>query len=158
MREVSICEGCHRHVFVEDDVCPFCGASERTSAAALSSGAGRLSRVAAHAARTAFFLTAVACYDSHSAGEDRSDADMVDAGGPGGSRRDGAVAAVDAGGPGGADGPDAGRADAGALMDAGAGTDGGASDAGLEGDAGDADVSVPLYGGVFPDPRKRAVV
>lgn len=57
------------------------------------------------------------------------------------------------------EGTDAGAEPDAAVADAGS-PDAGIADAGVE-DAGedeDANVPTPLYGGVFPDPRKRAVV
>lgn len=148
MGAMNICSACERHVYVDEPACPFCGCTE----ARLPPGprlSGRLSRAAAHAARAAIFAGAVSCSEAHG-----PDADAA-ANDDGGAVEDGAVAdaaadagPVDDGGPS-FDGEarrDAGDADA-AVADA-------AADASGE----EADADVPIYGGVFPDPRKRAVV
>lgn len=123
---------------MQDLTCPFCGSERRdVLSARIPKG---LSRAAAHAARAALILGAAstgACYESHGL-SDAGDAAVVDA----------PLARVDAS----ADVP---------LIDAPAPPDARADIS--EGDAGadagdDADVGAPIYGGVFPDPRKRAIV
>ncbi len=129
MRQMTLCASCERHVYESEPACPFCG----STAERLSVGPtvrGRLGRAAGHAARAALVAGAVACGSSTTV----SDA-----------------------------GPDSDAGVADASTDAGSPVteDAAVADASIPDDAGeeeDADVPTPLYGGVFPDPRKRAVV
>ncbi|MBO6933323.1 MAG: hypothetical protein JJ863_00055 [Deltaproteobacteria bacterium] len=137
MRRMTLCRACERHVYENEPACPFCGSSDERLAAARVRG--RLGRAAGHAARAAMVVGVVACGSS---------TEVTDAG----AEPDASVA--DAGPPDAGAEPDAAVADAG-PPDAGVVADAGVEDAGEEEDA---EVPTPLYGGVFPDPRKRAVV
>lgn len=133
MTKMNLCSACDRHVYADEPACPFCGSTAPRLPAAEPVARGRLSRAASHAARAAIFAGALGCGTAH----------PPDAGG------DAAVADA------------AARADAGTAEDAAtdAGTDAAVADASTPDDAAvDAGEGIPLYGGVFPDPRKRAVV
>ena len=148
MEAMNICKSCERHVYEDDRVCPFCGSEDLRLPAAGRIVGRHLSRTAAHAARAAMLVSVVACGSSHEPPRD------------GGEAMDSALAeagVVD----------DAGASIDAAAHDAGTFTDAAASDAAVT-DAGDrdaatdagidGDVDIPIYGGAFPDPRKRAVV
>lgn len=130
MKELDLCAECDRHVYVIEPACPFCG-STADRVAVDARVTGRLSRAASHAARAALILGAVACADS----TQPSDAGPADAVADADADADDAAVVADAE-------PDAPDAVADAAADA----------------EDDSMVGVPLYGGVFPDPRKRAVV
>jgi hypothetical protein len=139
MTKMNLCSACERHVYADEPACPFCGSSEPRLPAAEPLPQGRLSRAATHAARAAIFAGALGCSTVHQpdAGRDAALADAAtseDAGTDAATAQDAASA------------EDAGRADA-AVADAATG------DASV-----DAGEGIPIYGGVFPDPRKRAVV
>ena len=130
MSKMNLCSACDRHVYADEPACPFCGSAEPRLPATEPLAQGRLSRAATHAARAAFLVGAVACSNPAPV----EDAAVADA---------------------------ATQADAGTVDDAG--TDAGGTDAAVaDAAAGDASVDagegIPIYGGVFPDPRKRAVV
>jgi hypothetical protein len=120
MSELSPCPSCHRHVRVEETVCPFCEAAlpERARVGVRTTPAprGRLSRTALFAAG-ATLMGAAACSST-------SNNPNTDGGGTGGMHQDGAA------GAGGHDaGEDSGNAGAGgnggeAGSDAGSGHDG----------------------------------
>lgn len=131
MTKMNLCSACERHVYADEPACPFCGSAEPRLPVAEPLSQGRLSRAATHAARAAILVGAVAC----SKPQPQADAAIaVD-----GAVMEDAATAEDAGSP-----EDAGPTDA-TVADAQA-PDGG--DAGY----------IPIYGGVFPDPRKRAIV
>lgn len=134
MTKMNLCSACDRHVYADEPACPFCGSAEPRLPAAEPLAQGRLSRAATHAARAAFLVGAVAC----SKPAPVEDAAVADAGTQADASAD-AATVEDAG-------SDAGGTDA-AVADAAAG------DASV-----DAGEGIPIYGGVFPDPRKRAVV
>lgn len=137
MNEMNLCSECDRHVYADEPACPFCGSSAPRRAIPRGGSRGRLSRAAAHAARAAVLVGAMGCSSSTTPEADASSDAPTDA--PVDAVTEDAVpadaVAMDAM-------PDAGPPD-GAPLD-------------VSPDAEDADV--PLYGGVFPDPRLRAVV
>ncbi len=155
MSRMRPCPECRQHVAVDAESCPFCakveasdtGSARSSVSSAVATG---LVRTAGSAAGAAHILGAAGCYESHyvrsetdaSAPSDAAvDVPLLDA------PRDTPIG-TDAGTP-----PDASVADA-AAADVGPDTGPDASpDAGPDGD-----ISVPLYGGIFPDPRQRAVV
>ena len=49
MSELRPCEGCRRHVAIEDGACPFCGTTREVEGAAAATKLGRLSRAAVFA-------------------------------------------------------------------------------------------------------------
>lgn len=167
-RTLIPCAQCARHVRSSEPSCPFCGAEppalERVRApAAFARGS---SRAAAFALRAALVAASAGCAAAH---DPDDDADS-----PGAAGAD-ARAYVDAGASHDAQiNSDARVADAGhnatdaRVPDAAQqGTDARVADAASEASARDATldapdedafVPIPLYGGVFPDPRTRAKV
>ena len=149
MESMDICDACERHVYVDEPSCPFCGSAEPRRPIPRAPVRGPLSRAAAHAVRAAVLAgavggTAVAttgCHDTHGRDGERDAATTAE-------RDAGSVDEVDAA----------------VAVDAGRPTD--AGEPGVDAstpstpDAGDFDAGggIPIYGGVFPDPRKRAVV
>jgi hypothetical protein len=162
-RELVPCHGCARHVDNAEPVCPFCGAarSEAMPAPRRTMPRGS-SRAAAFALRAALVTATAGCAASH-------DPDDNAGAGPGGdgSRRGDAASAHDAAVLRDASVPLGAIASADAAVGASADA---ARDAAPEAaaeaavvpslDASDQDafVAIPLYGGVFPDPRTRAKV
>lgn len=133
MTKMNLCSACERHVYADEPACPFCGSPEPRLPAAEPLTQGRLSRAATHAARAAIFAGALGCSTVHQPDAGR-DAALADAA----TQEDAGTDAATA--------EDAGPTDA-AVADAATG------DANV-----DAGEGIPIYGGVFPDPRKRAVV
>jgi hypothetical protein len=141
MSKMNLCSACERHVYADEPACPFCGSRDPRLPAAEGLSHGRLSRAASHAVRAAILVGAVACSKVHEPDAGASDAAIADA-----ALFEDAGTIADAAAPEDAATPeDAGDA---AVADAGS------EDAGME----DAGPGIPIYGGVFPDPRKRAVV
>ena len=135
MRTMNLCARCERHVYADEARCPFCAASGPRVRDAGRSG-DKLARAAGYAAG-AVLLMGVGCSESFEPSADAGPS--VDAFSP--EPVDAHVPPPDA-----RDGVDA------AVADAGAPSDGG------QADAADSEVPIPLYGGAFPDPRRRAVV
>ena len=131
MSQLSPCPSCHRHVRVEETVCPFCSAAlpERAGPETITAPRARLSRAALFAAG-ATLLGAAACSSSSNNGN----TDGV----TGGTHQDGAA------GTGGHDGGND------AANDGAAGTGGQAgSDAGTGG-------HIAIYSAAFPPLTPKA--
>lgn len=162
MKRLIACASCQRYVRVDEASCPFCSAALPAAVAAPVAAAnprGR-SRAAVFAVRAALAAGAapglLGCGGEGDSGARETRRDVVAAGGNAGS------AAHNAGSGGTADGstPSAGS---GGTIDLGANAGSGGApeetqtaDAGAEPDGSFA--PVPIYGGVFPDPTRRARV
>jgi hypothetical protein len=129
------CTACTRHVLSDERSCPFCGAARDATPAAdvkrtlIPRGT---SRAAAFALRAALVTATAGCAANHD-GDDEPGAEA-------GASPDAMAAA-----------------DAGAARDA-APEASAAADAAPDAEDEDAFVPIPIYGGVFPDPRTRAKV
>lgn len=133
MRAMNVCSECRRHVYADEPACPFC-ASSAPRATHVVPRAQRIARAAGYASAVLLSGLGGGCAESRMPDDDGGAA-VVDA------ARDATVADA--------------HADAGEVAVADAGTDAAPADAGVEEDA---EVPIPLYGGAFPDPRRRAVI
>lgn len=162
MKRLIACSSCQRHIRVDEASCPFCGAAMPVAVAVstpVTHPRGR-SRAAVFAVRAALAAGAapalIGCGGEGDSGVRDTQRDFAAAGGNAGS------APQNAGSGGSADvsNPSAGS---GGTIDLGSNAGSGGApeetqtaDAGAEPDGGFA--PVPIYGGVFPDPTRRARV
>jgi hypothetical protein len=159
MKRLIACSSCQRHVRVDEASCPFCSATLPAAVAASTPAAnprGR-SRAAVFAVRAALAAGAapglVGCGGEGDSGVRDPQRDVVSAGGNAGSTQNaGAGGSTDVSNPSAGSGGTINLA-----SNAGSGSGEPAeTDAGAELDGGFA--PVPIYGGVFPDPTRRARV
>lgn len=157
-RELVPCASCARHVRSHELACPFCGAAREPGGTSPARGIPRGSSRAAAFALLA--VTTAGCAASH----DRDDEPALEAGASADASQSRDAATIqDAAAP--QDAAvikDAAATDAAALADASDAARDAAPipgvDAALDGSSQDAFVPIPIYGGVFPDPRTRAKV
>ena len=162
MKRLIACSSCQRHVRVDEALCPFCSAAMPAVNAApvLAANPRGRSRAAVFAVRAALAAGAapglLGCGGEGDSGVRDTQRDVVAAGGNAGSapQNAGSGGASDVSNPG---------AGSGGTIDLGSNAGSGGApeetqtaDAGAEPDGGFA--PVPIYGGVFPDPTRRARV
>ncbi len=145
MRTLGLCGDCERHAYQDESACPFCGGAIGELKSTVTKGG--LSRAASHAVGAALALSVAACGSSSDDDKDPNSERAAE-------QQSADMGELNDGGADSSEGTDTEHAGTGQETTT-------AQDAGVEDgtdDGVDAGLPVAIYGGVFPDPERRALV